>query len=359
MPNRLNKLLNSVSLSSKDAIVIFSEVNVTYLSGFTGHAATLLITHDKSYLITDYRYIEQAESELDGIEAVCRMRQTHTLGQMINLLLSHHDIECIQYESDHISEYQWRGLCSELTITNVKPAYRLTEDLRYCKSADEINSIRTAAHIADDALAEVLAHSVKEGVTERDLTVELEYQMAKRGSEEIAFQTIMLFAERSARPHGVLGNKQLKKGDLLLFDFGAVVNGYRSDMTRTFCYGKADKKQSEIYNLVLEAQLAAINAVEVGVSGAYLHQQADDVLKVSPYAEYRSRGLGHGLGLDVHEQPFMMPGCDQTIENGCVVTIEPGIYIPGWGGIRIEDDVVLIDSELEILNKTPKDQFEL
>lgn len=356
--NRIQRIMSSSSLALDEALVIFSEVNVTYLSGFTGHAATLLITHEKTVLITDYRYVEQAESEVEGIEVICRNRQINTLGELIESLLREFNISTLLFEADHLSVHQWEEMRAELSIPMVKPTFRLTEELRYIKSNDEINNIRQAANIADNALAETL-NLVKEGVTERELTTELEYQMARRGSKEIAFQTILLFAERAALPHGVPGDNKLKHGDFILIDFGATVNGYRSDMTRTYVYGKADAKQRDVYNTVLSAQLAAIDAIEVGVTGEYVHQQSDAILKASPYAEYKPNGLGHGVGLDVHEYPFMANGCYQTLENGCVITVEPGIYIPGWGGVRIEDDVALVDNRLQILNKTPKDQFEL
>ena len=354
----LNTLVDNAKLQDHAAVVIFSEVNVTYLSGFTGHAATLLIMRDKTILITDYRYVEQAEEEVTDIEVICRYRQEHSLGQLLNILLSKHGITTLHYESDHITNHQWLELKAELALTDTRPAFRLTEDLRYYKSPDEINNIRRAAHIADDALAEVLGQ-VRAGVTERDLTVELEYQMARRGSQEIAFQTILLFAERAALPHGVPGDKQLQRGDFILIDFGATVNGFRSDMTRTYVYGEADDKQRAVYNTVLRAQQAAIDVIKPGVTGEFVYQQSEAILRDSQFADYRAKGLGHGLGMDVHELPFMMQGCDLTLDDGCVVTVEPGIYIPGWGGVRIEDDVVLVDGELLILNKTPKDQFEL
>lgn len=356
--NRIAQIINSAQLEDNDALVIFNEVNVTYLSGFTGHAATLLITKHATVLITDYRYVEQAEAEVDGIKVLCRYRQEHSLGELLDIVLNEHNIKQLYFESDHISAHQWQVLAAELSVQKTIPSVGLTESLRYTKTPQEVDLIRQAAHIADDALAMVL-NDIREGVTERELTTELEYQMAKLGSQEISFQTILLFGARAAMPHGVPGNRRLCHGDFILIDFGAVVQGYHSDMTRTYVFGKADEKQKMVYDTVLKAQLAAIEAVEVGVSGEFVHQQAENILCQSPFAEYRSKGLGHGLGMDVHEQPFMMPGCDQKLDNGYVVTIEPGIYIPGWGGVRIEDDVALLDNQLHILNKTAKDQFEL
>jgi len=179
----------------------------------------------------------------------------------------------------------------------------------------------------------------------------------------LSFATILLFGERSALPHGIPSNRSLKQGDLILIDFGAVVDGYRSDMTRTFVFGQADTKQKYIYQLVQNAQKAALDALsntnKEDVLGEYLYQQSANVLHNSDYKDYAGEGLGHGVGLQLHEQPFLGPDCKIAIEKGCVITIEPGIYISGWGGIRIEDDVVLTENGLEILNKSPKELIEL
>ena len=183
--------------------------------------------------------------------------------------------------------------------------------------------------------------------------------MAKLGSEEVSFATILLFGERSALPHGIPSDKPLKHGDIILIDFGAVVNGYRSDMTRTFVFGQASAEQKHIYQLVQSAQQAAIDEVSEGVLGSHLYQQSANILLNSEYKEYAGEGLGHGVGLVLHEQPFIGPDCHTAIEKGCVITIEPGIYVPGWGGVRIEDDVVLTDEGLKILTKSPKNLIEL
>jgi Xaa-Pro aminopeptidase len=168
-----------------------------------------------------------------------------------------------------------------------------------------------------------------------------------------------LSGKRSALPHGIPGNTTINNGDLILFDFGAVVNGYRSDMTRTYVLGKPDSKQKEIFNIVSSAQQAAIDAIAEGVTGDFLAQQSHKILDASPYAEFKGEGLGHGVGLELHEYPLMGKGCNLKISRGCVITIEPGIYIPEWGGIRIEDDVVLTEAGLQIINTAPKEFLEL
>jgi len=343
-------------------MLIFSDINISYLSAFTGHAATILLTSKANYLLTDYRYFEQAKSQAIDFTVICRDRANQSLASLIEDLLFQDDCQQLSYESEHISVSQWQQIhqqVSQLTkLSQIEPVVGAVEALRFIKSAQEIACIEQAAKIADSALA-IMLNSVKTGVTERELAIELDYQMAKLGSEEVSFATILLFGERSALPHGIPSDRQLMHGDIILIDFGAVVNGYRSDMTRTFVFGQASAEQKHIYQLVQLAQQAAINEVSEGVLGSHLYQQSANILLNSEYKQYAGEGLGHGVGLVLHEQPFIGPDCHTAIEKGCVITIEPGIYIPGWGGVRIEDDVVLTDDGLKILTKSPKGLIEL
>jgi len=365
-PMKINTLRQQILTQAQSAIIVFSDINIRYLSHFSGHAATLLITDKVNYLITDYRYFEQAkeqaEHEKKRFEVICRDRANQTLAALIIELLNQDDCQTLFFEGEHISVTQWQDMASQIEQhSQVKQTIALSgtvEKLRMIKSATEIATIKQAAEIADQALANTLP-LVKIGITERELANELDYQMAKLGSEELSFATILLFGERSALPHGIPSNRSLKQGDLILIDFGAVVNGYRSDMTRTFIFGQADTKQKYIYQLVQNAQKAAIDKLTEGVSGEYLYQQSANILLNSDYKDYAGEGLGHGVGLQLHEQPFLGPDCKTTIEQGCVITIEPGIYIPNWGGIRIEDDVVLTKNGLKILTQAPKELIEL
>ncbi|MFT5452471.1 MAG: Xaa-Pro aminopeptidase, partial [Enterobacterales bacterium] len=287
-----------------------------------------------------------------------RDRAKQSLESLIKELLNNHNIESLAFEADHISFNQWQQLSSHLNLKQTIPVSRLVEELRYYKDEVEIQNITAAAAIADQALANILP-LIKPGVTEREMATELEYQMSQLGSEELSFATILLSGKRSALPHGIPGNTTINNGDLILFDFGAVVNGYRSDMTRTYVLGKPDSKQKEIFNIVSSAQQAAIDAIAEGVTGDFLAQQSHKILDASPYAEFKGEGLGHGVGLELHEYPLMGKGCNLKISRGCVITIEPGIYIPEWGGIRIEDDVVLTEAGLQIINTAPKEFLEL
>lgn len=363
---KVNKLRQQVLTQPYSAILIFSDINIRYLSNFSGHAATVLITEKNNYLITDYRYFEQAKvqagHEQKRFNVICRDRANQTLAELIVELLNQDNCQTLFFESEHINVSSWQVMSAQINqqskVTQTKALVGSIEKLRMIKTADEISAIRQAASVADQALANILP-LVKAGITERELAIELDYQMAKLGSEELSFATILGFGERSALPHGIPSNRQLKQGDLILIDFGAVVNGYRSDMTRTFVFGKADTKQKHIYQLVLDAQQAAIDKFTEGVCGHTLYERSANILLNSDYKDYAGEGLGHGVGLQLHEQPFIGSDCTTTIEQGCVITIEPGIYIPGWGGIRIEDDVVLTENGLEILTKSPKELIEI
>lgn len=356
--SRIDRITNRLKQQHTDALLVFYGHNITYLSGFTGHAATALILPDVSYLLTDYRYFEQAKEQAEGFTVICRDRVQQSLAALIAELTAKHAVTSLAFEADHISHGAWLNMTKDWIGIDAIPVTRWVEDLRYSKDASEIASIQLAAQIADQALGELI-RSIKAGVTERELAIELEYQMALLGSEEPSFNTIMLAAERSALPHGVPGDKKLQAGDLLLIDFGAMINGYHSDMTRTFILGQADDKQREIYQTVYAAQQAAMDALTIGISGNELHQQAKRILDASPYAAYQGEGLGHGLGLDLHEFPLMGMGSDLVIEKNTVITIEPGIYIPGWGGVRIEDDVYIGDEGLVLLTQSPRELIEL
>jgi Xaa-Pro aminopeptidase/Xaa-Pro dipeptidase len=356
--NNVEKLKQNILTNMQAAMLVFSENNIRYLSQFSGHAATILLTHKTNYLITDYRYLEQAKLEAKGFEVICRDRANQSLPSLICQLIKQSSCTDLFFENQHIDVAQWQTMTKEIeTSTSIEKIIGISsaiETLRMIKSDVEISAISQAAKIADQALANILP-LVKEGITERSLATELEYQMAKIGSEALSFATILLFGERSALPHGIPSDRALKKGDLILIDFGAVINGYRSDMTRTYIFGEASEKQKHIYQLVKDAQQAAIDAITMGVTGKQLYQKSANILLNSEYGAYAGEGLGHGVGLQLHEIPFLGDTCNTPINKGCVITIEPGIYIPDWGGVRIEDDVVITDKGVCIITQAPKE----
>ncbi|MGI2259982.1 M24 family metallopeptidase [Shewanella sp. GXUN23E] len=338
-----------------DSLLLFGYENIRYISGFSGHAAYLVLSQQDAFLISDYRYAERAKAESVGVEVICRDRDNESLGHCINRFLTPQTK--VGFEAAHMDVATWQAIAAELagkfTSDQLKPVTGMVERMRMVKDEWEVAQIRAAAAIADEALAQTLP-LFKAGVSERDLALELEYRMQKLGSEGMSFDTILLFAQRSSMPHGSPSAQTLKSGDFITLDFGAVVNGYRSDMTRSYLYGEASDKQIAIYNTVAEAQQAAMDTVKAGVPAIEALNASNRILQASPFAEFVGEGLGHGVGLFLHEQPFIKPGCDHVLQAGNIITIEPGIYIPGYGGVRLEEDILVTDTGYELLTRAPK-----
>ncbi|MCQ8878676.1 Xaa-Pro peptidase family protein [Pseudoalteromonas shioyasakiensis] len=337
------------------ALLILGHENIRYLIGFSGNAAYALITLEHNTLITDYRYFERAQNECSGFEVISRDRDNESLGHCINRFLPRNSH--LGYDAAFINVALWQQVAADLGAHTLIPIQGLVERLRIVKNDWEVTQIKSAAAIADKALAQTLPY-FEEGVTERDLALELEFRMQKLGSEGMSFATILMFAERTSLPHGSPSDKSLKEGDFITLDFGAVVNGYRSDMTRSYVLGKATEKQSHIYNAVAQAQHAAIELIQPGVQCIELQNISQQILERSGYGKFAGQGLGHGLGLFLHEQPFINSHVEHTLAAGNVITIEPGIYIPDFGGVRLEDDILITSAGFEVLTHSPK-PFEL
>lgn len=342
-----------MTLKGLDGVVIFSPENLRYLTGFSGEASYGLITHKNMYLVTDYRFADQANAECVGVNIICRDRDRQTLGDVFKCLLSGENAKNVGVETEHLSHDIWVALHFRLSDFNTVPTKGLIETLRICKDSWEISQIQEAALIADTAL-EALLGQIELGVSERDLARELDYLIKSYGADDVSFPTILGFGANSAKPHCVPSQRPLMSGDFVLIDFGAMVNGYRSDMTRTFVAGKPSDQQTIMMKAVLRAQEVAIAAVRPGISGRELDQEAIRVLNLSPFKKYAGKGLGHGVGLKLHERPFLGPNCDEVLQAGCIVTIEPGLYIPQYGGVRYEDDILVQDTGAKCLTKAAK-----
>lgn len=344
--SKFNQTLNDGKLNS---MLVFGPENINYLTGFTGNAAYLIASPKKYILITDYRYFERAQQECQHCDIVCRDRSSETLGACIQRHLPSGDTG---FDAAYITVNLWQEIATTLDRV-LRPITGLIEQLRTVKCEWEVTNIKKAAAIADLALADMLGH-VRLGVTEKDLATELDYKMQKLGSDGVSFDTILLFGSRSALPHGKPGNTQLKEGDMILIDFGAVVNGYRSDMTRTYVYQSATAKQQHMYDTVIAAQNTSLELVKSGTNCIELNAASERVLFGAGYEEYAGKGLGHGLGLHLHETPFITPKTHFVLQAGNVITIEPGIYIPELGGVRIEDDILVTHEGFECLTHAPK-----
>jgi Xaa-Pro aminopeptidase len=322
---RLTRLRVDLAARGLDAALLTHAPNVRYLSGFSGSSGMLLVLPDESCLITDFRYREQAIAEVDGVA------------------------EVMQAEN---------GLTSTLAgrLEDNAQVRKVAFEAR--KSAGELSSIEHAVRIAERALEETLG-VIEEGVCEQELASELDYRLARHGSEGAPFDTIVASGERTALPHARPSERRLTEGDLLLLDFGATSAGYCSDITRTMILGEPRPWQREIHASVLEAQAAALHCIVPGEPASNPDRAARDCLKRAGLAERFGHSLGHGIGLEVHEGPRLHRRSKELLEVGNVVTVEPGVYLPGEGGVRIEEDVVIIDGGCRVLTSSSRALREL
>lgn len=354
---RVNALRNKLAASPYDALLIASTQNCRYLSGLANddpHVAYLLLSDSDAYLVTDYRYSLQSKDQChSGVEVIERDRANVNLGQQFKCLLDAMKVKQLAFEQDFFSYGMVAAMQAEMGDIKLTGIAGWVEQQRMVKDEVEINAIKTAANIADEALAQLVGF-MKAGITERDASLELEYQMQKAGSQGMSFPTILISGERTALPHGLASNRVLAPGDLITIDFGAVIDGYRSDMTRALVVGEPSKQQLEVYETVKMAQQVGVEAVKAGINGAEPYFAAKKVLDASPFAQYQGEGLGHGVGLNLHEWPFLQQSCPYTLAENMVITIEPGIYIPDWGGVRIEDDVRVTSEGCELLTHAPR-----
>ncbi|MFZ6731141.1 M24 family metallopeptidase [Undibacterium sp. Ji42W] len=354
---RLSELRKRMLSEDRQALLVFSLDNLRYLTNYSGEAAYGIVTLEKVFLITDYRFMEQAKEECFDCHLKCRDRDQQSLGQAIRQVLDAQGITRLLFEAAHINTQVWAGIVQELNGIIYTASAGLAEDLRKTKDEWEIAQIRKAAAIADQALQDSLP-LIKPGISERAFALELEYRMQQLGSEGLSFPSIVGFGPRSALPHCIPSSRALAEGNLIVIDFGAVINGYRSDMTRSFVAGKANAQQRNIFDTVQRAQQAALDSLHAGQIATAVSAAASNVLQASEFASHTSTGLGHGVGIQLHEQPFISPVCHDTLQTNYVITIEPGIYIPGYGGVRIEDDVVVLADGYSFISHAPK-LFEL
>ncbi len=335
-----------------DHLLVASAENRRYLSGFTGSAGALLITPEEQYIFVDSRYTEQAAEQAPGFAPVqVKENARDTLREFLSDL----DPGRVGFEAGHTTYEEYCNLTDEIEAVQWVATSGVVEKLRQVKDPEELDMIREAAWTADAAFEEILP-SVAPGRAEEDIALDFEFCMRRRGAEGLAFPLIIASGVRSSMPHGQASDKEIERGDFITFDYGARRCGYCSDATRTVVVGAADERQSEIYHVVLRAQEAAVAAIEPGKTGAEIDEVARDIIEDAGYGEYFGHGLGHGVGLAVHEGPSLSRRRGTTpLEPGMVVTVEPGIYVPEWGGVRIEDLVVVTEDAGEILTGISKD----
>ncbi len=349
---RLEKLLN-VLPNGVDALLVTNPKNQRYLTGFDFQDGLVLVTRKKSYVITDFRYIEAAKKEVHPEFSIV------ILGiERASLLMSLLDGQnSVGYEDASITLEEltdYRTILPECRFSGVG---RLIESLRIVKDNDEINAIIRAQRIAEKAFEHILTFITPDR-TEKEVALELEFTMRRLGASSTSFNTIAVSGQKSSLPHGVPEDIKLSKGFFTL-DFGAVVDGYCSDMTRTIVLGKADNDMKRVYETVLMAQTAALKAFDFGKTGYEIDKVARDLIYANGYEGCFGHGLGHGVGMDIHEAPRVRYDCHIALTTGHVVTCEPGIYIEGKYGVRIEDMVVFREHSIENITKSPKNLIEL
>jgi Xaa-Pro aminopeptidase len=321
---------------SLGALLVTHPPNVRYLTGFTGSAGFLLLSSQQATLVTDFRYATQAPQEAAGVDVqVERVNLWDRLGR----LLGQSQVETLGIEGSVLTVRDAERV-GGLTRARVTPTQDLVERLRASKSPEEVATIRAAAELAQEALAEVLP-GVRAGRRELDIASELEAALRRRGSEWHPFPTIVASGPRAALPHARSSEREVRTGEFVLIDFGAQVDGYCSDITRTVAVGRVDDRQRTIYGLVAEAQLRARTNVRAGMPGREADALARDVISARGFGDAFGHSLGHGIGLEVHEGPRLSQTSEAPLPANAVVTVEPGVYLPGWSGVRIEDDVHL------------------
>jgi Xaa-Pro aminopeptidase len=325
---------------------------VRYLTGYVGSNGTAVVGHDGAALLTDSRYAVSAREQVRDADVVIGARDL--LGDIAACARAQAGGGPVGVEADVVTLGWHERFTARMEGAEVRPVRGLVEDLRIIKDADEAATMRRAARVADDALGAVLAAGIV-GRTERQVAFDLYAAMLDRGAEDLSFPTIVAAGPRGARPHAVPGADPIPAGTLVVIDMGAIVDGYCSDMTRTVATGALPAAMDEIYRVCLDAQLAALAAARPGIRAGDLDAVARDVIAAAGHGEHFGHGLGHGVGLEIHEAPGVRPGVERVIEAGMAITIEPGIYIEGLAGVRIEDLVLVTDDGHDIISATPKD----
>ncbi len=333
------------------ALWLYDELDRLYASEFLTSDGSVLILRDKAYFITDSRFIEAAEEKVRDAEVILCTNENRE-ADILRKLLSDNGIVELGAQDGSLCYSEYLRMQEALGVRFV-PAQNITKSLREVKERFEVESIVSAQRIAEKALDIVLG-KLAPGMTEKEVSAELEYQMTRNGAEGLAFETICVSGTNTSRPHGVPTFNKLKTGEFITMDFGCKVNGYCSDMTRTVALGSVTDEMRRVYDTVLEAQNAAEKAARAGVIGREMDKAARDVIEKAGYGEYFGHGLGHSVGLYIHEGPNASPKENRPLPAGAVVTNEPGIYMPGKFGVRIEDMLHIREDGAENLTKAPK-----
>ena len=348
--NHISKISEKLADYGLDAMLITSESGELYALGFHGEGM-LLVTQDGGHYSTDGRYIEAADEQITGVELACiGAGKTHL--SMAKAYIEAHKLHNVGFESGAVTVDEHRRYTQELPCI-LTPAQSLLDDLRASKDEGEIEAMKKAQKITDDAFKAVLNY-IRPGMTEQEVAARLVYEMLRMGAEKVSFDPIVATGPNGSRPHAIPGGRVLEQGMFVTMDFGCKVDGYCSDMTRTVAIGHPDEEMEKVYQTVLEAQKAGINAARAGVPGKEIDAAARRVIEEAGYGEYFNHGFGHSLGIDIHENPNANAREEKLLPVGAVISAEPGIYIPGKFGVRIEDVLILKEGGCEVITRSPK-----
>ena len=353
MKRRVDLLRNKLYQKGIDSLLVMKPENRKYLSGFSGTAGSLVVTQEQLFLLTDFRYIEQAEHECKQWQVI---EIKTSVFDALKTYLPDWKVSRLGYEEDFLTHKQFLELSEKASGSSLIPAAGTVENLRIIKSREEIAQMINSAGLADEAFTHIL-NFLKPGCTEIEISLEMEYFMRRRGAKRISFDIIVASGVRGAMPHGVASDKQLQAGELVTMDFGCELNDYCSDITRTVCLGAPTEMQELIYRIVLESHDAGVNSVRQGVKASDVDQAARSVVEKYHFGENFRHSTGHGVGLIVHESPVISSKDGTVLQTGMVITVEPGIYLPGWGGVRIEDMVLVEENGARLLTHTPNDRL--
>ncbi|MGL5256786.1 MAG: M24 family metallopeptidase [Proteocatella sp.] len=349
----VQKIREFMKYNNLKAVLITKPQNIRYFSKFTGISSIVLITDVNRYIYTDFRYVEQAKEQCIGYDVVTIRGNFDIINHIKSLGLSR-----LAFEDDYISYSMYSMYKEKLEGVEFVPLKKQLTKIRAVKTELEIENISKASGILDETFSYIL-DIIKPGISEIEIANEIEYYVKKKGANGIPFETIVASGKRTSMPNAVASNKLIDSGDFLTMDFGCIYNGYCADITRTVFVGKASEKQKELYDIVFKAQTATMEAIKAGVSCRAIDKIARDIISAYGYADNFGHGLGHGVGLEVHELPRISSFSEDILEENMVITDEPGIYIPEFGGIRIEDLLVVTNDGYRLLSKASKELIEI
>ena len=347
------RLAELLRLGSDTAVIIFDPSNMFYLTeGYTGEGL-VFISQERRVIVTDFRYTEQAERQAPGFE-VLMTEKGRSADQITAELAQEEHISCVRTETNYLSVDRFgklkAALGDEVSCISLDEA---PQKLRQIKTPSEVMAIRKACNITADAFRTILPR-IREGMTEKELQIELNFTMLRLGADTTAFDTIIASGENGSLPHAIPGNRPIRKGDMITMDFGAKVGNYCADMTRTVAFGQPSPEMRTIYETVLRAQTMCEDALSAGKNCFDIDKLARDYIDARGYAGRFGHGLGHSVGIDIHEEPRLSPACQEILKAGVVITVEPGVYVPGLGGVRIEDTCLVRENGCEALTDADK-----